>query len=82
MLLCDLVIPPDYDANGKPTVPLSLRRFFGMVDLQMFVAFNAKERKVEDWVAVFKRADQRLDLKGVHMAPGSPLAVLEFVFQG
>jgi hypothetical protein len=79
VLVADIVIPPDYDEDGNPTVPLPLRRFFGIVDLQMFVGFNSRERKVDDWVAIVKRADERLGLAGVHLAPGSPIAVLEFV---
>lgn len=49
--------------------------------MQMLVSLNAKERTVEDWEVLFKRADPRLNLAQVHTLPGSIIAVMEVNFQ-
>ncbi|KAH8885611.1 O-methyltransferase [Thozetella sp. PMI_491] len=81
LLIYDLIVPPDYDERGVHIAPLTARKFVALVDLQMHVAFNAKERKVEDWLSVVKRADPRFALKGVHVIPGVPLGIMDFVLE-
>jgi hypothetical protein len=82
VVLFDLILPPDHDESGNAVVPSSVRRMLGNVDLQMFTVVNAKERKVEDWASVFKRADARFDVNGVHLLPGAPLGIIDFVLKG
>ena len=49
--------------------------------MQMLVSLNAKERTVEDWEVLFKKADPCLNLARVHTLPGSIIAVMEVKFQ-
>ncbi|KAH0522998.1 hypothetical protein TsFJ059_008058 [Trichoderma semiorbis] len=80
IIIFDNIIPPDHDEQGKPVVPLSTRRLLGAVDLQMFVNHNSKERKASDWTEVVKRADSRFDLKGFYTVVGSPMGIIDIVF--
>ncbi|KAL9116310.1 MAG: hypothetical protein Q9187_007166 [Circinaria calcarea] len=52
-----------------------------LLDMQMLVSLNAKERTAEDWEVLFKKADPRLNLAQVHRLPGSFVAVMEVKFQ-
>ncbi|RAL00866.1 O-methyltransferase [Aspergillus ibericus CBS 121593] len=82
LLVFDFVVPADHDEEGQSTTPLPIRKFIAAIDLQMHVACNSKERRLEDWTEVIRRADARFQLEGVHVPPGSPLGVLDFVFRG
>ncbi|PYI11096.1 O-methyltransferase [Aspergillus sclerotiicarbonarius CBS 121057] len=82
LLVFDFVVPPDYDEDGQFTTPLPVRKFMAAMDLQMHVVCNSKERRVEDWMEVIQRADARFQLREVHVPAGSPLGILDFVFQG
>lgn len=48
----------------------------------MAYIFNARERTVTDWAAVFERADPRFALKSVIKPDGSALGILEYVWEG
>lgn len=81
LIIVDILLPPDYDETGRPVAPLSIRKLLGAVDLQMLSLFNSKERKVEDWLDVVKRANERFELNNVHVVPGAPLGILEFILR-
>jgi hypothetical protein len=71
ILIMEGIVPPP----GK--VPLPIARIMSSLDIQMMVALNSKERTVEDWIALIKMADERLQFKGVHSVEGAPFAVIE-----
>ncbi|GLB11184.1 hypothetical protein AtubIFM57258_007604 [Aspergillus tubingensis] len=82
LVVFDFVMPEDYDEETGAKPPLPVRKLVASMDMQMFVGCNSKERKVKDWSDVIKRADSRFELKEVHVPRGSPLGLLDFVFQG
>ena len=82
VLIFDIIVPPEYTEDGAPTIPLTARKTIAAVDLQMLVAFNSRERMVEDWAAVVGQSDSKLALKAVHVIPGVPLGILDFVYEG
>lgn len=43
---------------------------------------NGKERDVQDWIQLFKSADERFVFEGVKMPEGSKLAIIEFSWTG
>ena len=81
ILLADMIMPPDYDESGKPTALLPVQKALASVDLNMHVVFNAKGRKLEDWIDVIQQADARLKLKAVHSVLGSLIGLIDFVFK-
>ncbi|KAJ9645227.1 hypothetical protein H2201_000978 [Coniosporium apollinis] len=76
IVVMDGVLPP------PGTAPLPMEHLLTALDLQMMTALNAKERSHEEWVALFKEADSRLEVKGIVQPPGSAAAVIEVVFHG
>ncbi|KAI2919321.1 hypothetical protein CBS147371_3684 [Aspergillus niger] len=82
LVIFDFVMPEDYNEETDSMTPLTVRKLVASMDMQMFVGCNSKERKVKDWNDVVKRADGRFELKEVHVPRGSPLGLLDFVFQG
>lgn len=81
LVLCEGLAPP-FDTEAWASMPWVARQLLSAVDLQMLVAFNAKERTVEDWEGLLRLADSRLELNKVSTLPGGPWAVLEIVFRG
>lgn len=47
------------------------------MDLNMGATFNAMERTVEDWKAIFQDADPRFVLQSVSQPKGSALALID-----
>ncbi|KAL4891044.1 S-adenosyl-L-methionine-dependent methyltransferase [Aspergillus ambiguus] len=82
LLIFDIVVPADYDAESKSATPLPVRKWVSAMDLQMHLACNSKERTVNDWVKVIQQADTRFEFKEAHVPAGSPLGIFDFVFQG
>ncbi|PWY95900.1 O-methyltransferase [Aspergillus sclerotioniger CBS 115572] len=82
LLVFDFVVPAECDGENQSTMPLPVKKSIAAMDLQMHVACNSKERRVEDWAEVIQRADTRFKLRGAHLPSGSPLGILDFVFQG
>ncbi|KAH8659815.1 O-methyltransferase-domain-containing protein [Xylariales sp. PMI_506] len=82
ILIFDFITPPTYGPDGKHLVPLPARRLIGGADIQMFVMQNAKERAVEDWTDLVRRADERLEVKAIHVVPGFPQGLIDIVFKG
>jgi 6-hydroxytryprostatin B O-methyltransferase len=48
----------------------------------MMAAFNAKERRKEDWINLFREADERLVVKQFLQPRGSALTLIEVVLDG
>lgn len=48
----------------------------------MAYTFNARERTLADWKALFVAADPAFVLKKVVDPPGSAMGLLEFVWEG
>lgn len=53
-----------------------------MMDMQMLTLLNAQERSREDFEQLLAETDSRLRLVDVHMAPMSPLSLVEVVLEG
>ena len=47
----------------------------------MLTNFNAKERDIDDWNALFTGADPRLRIRNVVKPPGSVNSVIEVVLE-
>lgn len=52
------------------------------MDLEMAYTFNARERTLADWKALFKEADPAFVLKSVIEPTGSAMGILEFLWEG
>ncbi|OCL03487.1 S-adenosyl-L-methionine-dependent methyltransferase [Glonium stellatum] len=63
------------------TLPKSEERIIRIMDMEMMTTFNAKERELEDWKALFTRVDQRLKLRNVKKPVGSVNSVMEVVLE-
>jgi hypothetical protein len=81
LLIFDFIVPEEYDEESKSMVPLPARKIVSALDLQMFVACNSKERKLKDWKDVVKQADGRFEFQAVHILPGVPFGLVDFVFR-
>ncbi|TVY33615.1 O-methyltransferase [Lachnellula subtilissima] len=51
------------------------------MDIGMLTLQNARERNRDDWISLFKRADERYNFAGVTEPEGSDLAIIEFAWQ-
>jgi len=51
------------------------------MDVGMLTMQNARERDRDDWISLFKRADERFNFVGVTEPEGSDLAIIEFTWQ-
>lgn len=71
LLIVEGIVPSPGEA------PLPNARLMSSLDVQMMVVLNSKERTVEDWIALLKMADERLEFKGAHMAEGVAFALIE-----
>ena len=75
IIVMDNVMP----APGK--VPPSEEKVMRNLDMIMMTLLNAHEREIEEWEALFAKADKRLKLKNVVQPPGSVLSSMELVFE-
>ncbi|KAI9727413.1 MAG: hypothetical protein M1834_008419 [Cirrosporium novae-zelandiae] len=75
IIVMDGVMPP------PNTIPKSEERLTRIMDLEMMTTFNSREREVEDWAAIFAKADPRLKLRNTIRPPGSINSVMEVVFE-
>ncbi|KAF4629778.1 hypothetical protein G7Y89_g8370 [Cudoniella acicularis] len=55
---------------------------FRALDLEMAYTFNARERTLADWKALFEEADPAFKLRNVIEPKGSAMSILEFVWEG
>ncbi|OAA66910.1 O-methyltransferase, family 2 [Niveomyces insectorum RCEF 264] len=81
ILVHEMVVPPLQGAQGGPTVPLAFQRAAAAVDLQMLVACNSLERTLEQWQALAKQADERLEARLAHAFPGTFWGLVEIVLR-
>ncbi|KAK6086414.1 O-methyltransferase [Seiridium cupressi] len=51
-------------------------------DLIMKMTFNGKDRSRQDWINLFKEADERFNVVSITTPPRSALAVIEVVWEG
>ncbi|KAK9422181.1 putative S-adenosyl-L-methionine-dependent methyltransferase [Seiridium unicorne] len=51
-------------------------------DLIMKMTFNGKDRSRQDWINLFKEADERFNVVSIATPPRSALAVIEVVWEG
>ncbi|KAB5542434.1 O-methyltransferase-domain-containing protein [Coniochaeta sp. 2T2.1] len=70
LLIMDTVLP----LSGK--LPSIRERVIRTRDLTMRQVFNAQERGLEDWEALLKSADPRLELRHVEQPDGSNMSLL------
>jgi 6-hydroxytryprostatin B O-methyltransferase len=70
LLIMDTVLP----LSGK--LPSIHERVIRTRDLTMRQVFNAQERGLEDWEALLKSADPRLELRHVEQPDGSNMSLL------
>lgn len=78
IILCEAVAPSGKEAH---LIPLPVQRLISAVDLQMLVAFNSKERTLDNWKSLVAKTDNRLELTNV-FSPGNGWSLLEIVFHG
>ncbi|OAP58310.1 hypothetical protein AYL99_07400 [Fonsecaea erecta] len=74
IIISDNVMPPIGAA------PPPLERLTTTADLQMWTVFNSLERRREDWIELFKKADERLEAVAFLQPKGSSDTVIEVVF--
>ena len=51
------------------------------MDMEMMMYYNASERDMEGWKALFAKTDERLHLKSIVTPPGSAQSVMELVLK-
>ena len=71
IVIMDMVLP--IPGNSSPTFEAALRQ----KDLTMRQAFNAKEREVEDWHALIRKVDERLQIVAIRRPEGSQHSIIE-----
>lgn len=49
--------------------------------MEMMLCYNAVERDIEGWKALFAKADNRLKLQNMVTPPGSSQSVMELVLE-
>ncbi|EON68389.1 hypothetical protein W97_07647 [Coniosporium apollinis CBS 100218] len=64
------------------TLPKSEERIIRIMDMEMMTTFNAREREIEDWRALFTKSDPRLKLRNVVKPSGSVNSTMEVIFEG
>ncbi|CEI41501.1 hypothetical protein FVEN_g3648 [Fusarium venenatum] len=75
LLIMDMVLPKP--GSGSKTFEAALRQ----KDLTMIQTFNAKEREVEEWIALLTKVDPRLKIRAIETPAGSELSVIEVMLE-
>jgi SAM-dependent methyltransferase len=76
IIVSDGVLPgPGEIAKG---VQARMRSF----DLVMTSIQNAKERELDDWIELFRKADERFEFQGATCPPGSSHSIIVAVWKG
>ncbi|KAF9872535.1 O-methyltransferase [Colletotrichum karsti] len=70
------------NAAAAAALPKSIQQMGTSTDLRMMGLFGAKERHVDAWKELFKRADERYDVARVTANPLSFFVVIEAVWRG
>ncbi|KAF2828333.1 putative O-methyltransferase [Ophiobolus disseminans] len=71
------VIVNEICVPGPNVLPSEQAQLLRGYDLVMKQSFNSKERSKEEWVELFRVADERFQLKSITCSPGSLLSVIE-----
>ncbi|OHX00095.1 sterigmatocystin 8-o-methyltransferase [Colletotrichum incanum] len=70
------------NAAAAAALPKSIQQMGTSTDLRMMALFSAKERPVDAWRQLFKKADERYELKRVEANPLSFFVIIEAVWRG
>ncbi|KAK7751099.1 hypothetical protein SLS62_006928 [Diatrype stigma] len=65
--------------KGDASIPNYMEQLMRTQDLLMFTLFGGGERSLADWRALFKAADERLEIAAVRHSPLSPFVSMEVV---
>ncbi|KAJ4297616.1 hypothetical protein N0V90_005509 [Kalmusia sp. IMI 367209] len=65
-----------------PSLPRSIHQFGTSTDLRMMALFNARERPVEAWKGIVRKADERFELVRVDANPLTYMVIMEVVWRG
>jgi hypothetical protein len=76
------VLINDYILPEPNTLPYMRERVVRGMDMILLSLFNGREREKEDWMQVFKEADERFRVKEFHCPEESAQAVIEVVWEG
>ncbi|KAF6792664.1 sterigmatocystin 8-o-methyltransferase [Colletotrichum sojae] len=69
-------------AAAAAALPKSINQMGTSTDMRMMALFSARERPVEAWKELFKRADERFDLVRVEANPLSFFVIIEAMWRG
>lgn len=67
---------------GPGSVPKSMETMIRGFDLVMSSIQNARERELEDWKDLFRKADGRFNFEGIISPPGSNHSLIVAVWKG
>ncbi|KAB8207674.1 hypothetical protein BDV34DRAFT_234095 [Aspergillus parasiticus] len=73
IIIVDIVLP------DPGVVPASKERLLRVQDLIMQQVFNSMERYLENWMDIFKKVDERLEVKRIVEPPGSLMSLIELL---
>lgn len=76
ILVMDTVLPSPGSVTTVTERQLRTR------DLAMMQIHSSGERNIEDWEAIYTKADPRFRVKSVHLPFGSQMSVMELVLDG
>lgn len=79
ILICENVAPSPFNAQETSVLPMTVQRLISSADLQMLTLYNNLERGMEQWSALIKEADERLEIRNVFTLPGALRSILEVV---
>jgi O-methyltransferase len=82
VILFEGVAPPIEGGAEWEKLPQTAKRLLAAADLQMLALFNAKQRCIEDYVALFKKADSRFELANTVFLPGSAFGLIVMQWKG
>ncbi|KAI1089145.1 sterigmatocystin 8-O-methyltransferase [Rostrohypoxylon terebratum] len=78
IIVMDTIMPdPSTGPGSVGEVPLWFEKDLRSEDLNMGAVFNARERTLSEWKALFTEADARFILKSVNRPKGSTLSIIE-----
>ncbi|KAI3548031.1 hypothetical protein CPAR01_01770 [Colletotrichum paranaense] len=70
------------NAAAAAALPKSIQQMGTSTDLRMMGLFSAKERPVDAWTELFKKADERYEIKRVEANPLTFFVIIEAVWRG
>lgn len=76
------IIVSDGILPGPCEIPKGSQTRMRSFDLVMTSIQNAKERELDDWIELFRKADERFEFQGATSPPGSNHSILVAVWKG